>query len=223
MPPEHELKESRGLFEEDQDERMLMREIQAYIDTRTRGWTPSAQLEEAWGRFFRLGRLVIRGSIRSWRLTPADREDCEQEFWAEVIAQLRQSRYDPSRAGIRTWLSALARHKSADAVRRRYRHAQLPLDDSSLRAIPSVEADPATAFEKLEAQTIVCHAMAALSQVTSDCSYRVLHLRSIEELEVPEVAAELGLTPDQVRFRHCRAKKDLRQIVETMLEAADAG
>ena len=222
MLRQNNLEGCGSLPKEGQDERMLVRKTHAYIDARARGSAPSAELEEAWERFFRLGRVVIRGCLRARWLTQADREDCEQEFWAEVIAQFGQSRYDPSRAGIRTWLSALARHKSAEAVRRRIRCPQQTLEDASLRALPGREADPATAYEKCGTQTFMHNALAALSQVASDCSYRVLLLRSIEEREVSEVAAEMGLTPDQVRYRHCRVKKDLRRIVEMMIESGDA-
>jgi DNA-directed RNA polymerase specialized sigma24 family protein len=61
-------------------------------------------------------------------------------------------------------------------------------------------------------------ALSALSQLVSERSYQVLLLRSIEELDVSEVAAALGLTLEQVRYRHCRAKKELRRLVETSEE-----
>ena len=71
--------------------------------------------------------------------------------------------------------------------------------------LPCRDADPVSVYERKEEQAFVHRALAAVSQVVSDCSYRVLLLRSIDELDVSEVAAALGLTPEQVRYRHCRA------------------
>jgi DNA-directed RNA polymerase specialized sigma24 family protein len=50
--------------------------------------------------------------------------------------------------------------------------------------------------------------------LVSDRSHQVL-LRSIEVLDVSEVAAALGLTLEQVRYRHCRDKQELRRLIET--------
>jgi RNA polymerase sigma factor (sigma-70 family) len=195
-------------------ERDLVRDTEAYLDERTRGLTPSLRQCEAWDCFFRYGSAVIRGATRAFGLSEADRDDCEQEFWAAVVDQLGRSRYEPVRAGLRTWLSALARNKSTDVIRQRTRHASRNLNEVGVFEIPCREADPASAYELKEKQALVHSALAALSQVVSDRSYQVLHLRSIEELNVSEVALTLGLSLEEVRYRHFRAKQELRRLVE---------
>lgn len=204
------------------DERDLVRDTQDYLDARAHGRTHSARLNAAWERFYRLAAPLIRGGVRARGLSGADRDDCEQEIWTEVVAQLGQSRYDPARGGLRTWLSALARHKAMDVIRRRTRHPLESLDDGALMALPGRDPDPATEYEHHREEALVRRGLAELSRQVSECSYRVLLLRSIEERAVPEVAAALGLTPEQVRLRHCRVKRDLRQLVETQHER-DAG
>ena len=87
------------LSERDEIERHLVRDTEAYLDERAHGLIPCSRLSEAWERFFRLGTSVIRGSLRAQRLSREDRDDCEQEFWTEVVAQLGRSRYEPARAG----------------------------------------------------------------------------------------------------------------------------
>jgi RNA polymerase sigma factor (sigma-70 family) len=200
--------------EGDEAERDLVRDTEAYLDERTRGLTPSLRHCEAWDCFFRYGSAVIRGATRAFGLSEADRDDCEQEFWAAVVDQLGRSRYEPVRAGLRTWLSALARNKSTDVIRQRTRHASRNLNEVGVFEIPCREADPASAYELKETQALVHSALAALSQVVSDRSYQVLHLRSIEELNVSEVALTLGLSLEEVRYRHFRAKQELRRLVE---------
>ena len=218
VPRQHAEGNAARFSERNEIERDLVRDTEAYLDERARGLTPSLRLSEAWDRFFRYGTSLIRGSMRARGLSGGDRDDCEQEFWTEVVAQLSRSQYDPARAGLGTWLSALARNKSADVIRRRVRRHPLPLDELALTALPGRDDDPASALEHGEEQAFVRRALGALSQVVSDCSYRVLFLREIEELDVSEVAAALGLTPEQVRYRHCRTKLEMRRLVETMAE-----
>jgi len=147
-------------------------------------------------------------------LSGGDRDDCEQEFWAAVVDQLGRSRYEPARAGLRTWLSALALKKSADVIRQRTRRHPLNSNETAIIELPGREADPVSVYELKEKQALVHRALAALSQLVSDRSYQVLLLRSIEELDVSEVAATLGLSLEEVRYRHCRAKQELRRLVE---------
>ena len=200
--------------ERDETERDLVRDTEAYLDERARGLTPSLRLSEAWDCFFRYGSSVIRGVTRAWGLSGADRDDCEQEFWAAVVDQLHRSRYEPVRAGLRSWLSALARNKSADVIRRRTRRNPLNSNETAIIELPGREADPASVYELKEKRALVHRALADLSQLVSDRSYQVLLLRSIEELDVSEVAATLGLSLEEVRYRHCRAKQELRRLVE---------
>jgi RNA polymerase sigma-70 factor (ECF subfamily) len=195
-------------------DRNLVRDTKAYLDERTRGLTPSSRLSEAWDRFFRYGTSVIRDSIQALGLSRGDRDDCEQEFWAAVVAHLGRSWYEPARPGLRTWLSSLARNKCADAIRCRTRRHALNLNETAITELPGREADPSTTYEIKEKQALVRRALAALAQLVSDRSHQVLLLRSIEEHDVSEVAAALGLTFEQVRYRHCRAKQELRRLFE---------
>jgi RNA polymerase sigma factor (sigma-70 family) len=201
--------------ERDQIEQGLVRDAKAYLDESAQGMTPSFLLSEAWDHFFCYGSSVIQGCLRARGLSREDRDDCEQEFWVAVVTQLRRSGYESARAGLRTWLSAIARNKSADAFRRRIRRHPLTLNETATSQIPGREADPASVYERQEEKGLLHKALAALSQLASHRSYQVLLLRSIEELDVSEVAVALGLTPEEVRYRHCRAKQELRRLVET--------
>ena len=194
--------------EGDEIERDLVRDTMAYLDERARGMPPSRRLSDAWDRFFRFGSSVIRAYIRARGFSAEDRDDCEQEYWAAVVAQLGRSRYETARAGLRTWLSVLARNKCADVIRRRTRRYQVYLNETVSTELSGREAEPPSVYELKEEQALVHKALEALSHLVSACSYQVLLLRSIEELDVSEVAAALGLTLEQVRYRHCRAKRN---------------
>ena len=213
---------AQGIITRCDRERNLARDAQAWLAARARGLVPSARLNEAWERFYRLGAAVIRRGVRAQGLSGADGDDCEQEIWSEVVDQFRRSRYDPERAGLRTWLSTLAHNKAVDVIRRRSRNHQQSLDDETLATLHGREDDPATVYEQQRDQVRVRRALAELSRQVSECSHKVLLLRSIEGRAVSEVAAALGLTTEQVRHRHCRAKRELRRLIEAK-EEGDAG
>ncbi len=215
---EQDVRETCPSRAPDDREHHLVRDAEAYLEVLARGLTPCLRLREAWDCFFSYGSAVIRSVIRARGLSGADRDDCEQEFWAAVVEQLGRSRFEPSRASLRTWLSTLARNKSADVIRRRARHHPLNLDHTALTGLPGREADPSSLCERREQQALVRNALAALSQFVSDRSYQVVLLRSIEERDVSEVAAILGLSLEEVRYRHCRAKRELRRLVMIMAE-----
>ena len=59
------------------------------------------------------------------------------------------------------------------------------------------------------------HAMEVLRTRVSEKSYRVVRLRWIEGRETPEIADDVDLTPDQVRYRLQRMKRKLQALLET--------
>ena len=72
-----------------------------------------------WDRFYIYCDRVIVIALAREPIQPADREDCRQEIWADLLAS-RMSRY---RGGSRAaWLTMLARNKAIDTIRRARRH-----------------------------------------------------------------------------------------------------
>jgi RNA polymerase sigma factor (sigma-70 family) len=194
----------------------LLRDTQAYLALRAQGLTPSARLTTAWDRFYRLVDPVICRCVRLGHLSGPDQGDCIQEVWLEIVAHLGHFRDDPRHTHLRTWIATLARNKAMDFVREHSRHPRKDLSDRILVDLPSHEFDPAVECERHGTQALVRNALAELASQVSATSFRVLYLRSIEERTVPEVASKLGLTPEQVRFRHHRMKQKLRPLVEVL-------
>jgi RNA polymerase sigma factor (sigma-70 family) len=193
----------------------LLRRTQAYLEVRSRRLSPAPELIEAWEQFFRIYAPLIGRYVGAHRLSEADRNDCIQETWREIIARLPRFRLDPGRGRLRTWIYAVARNKVVDVVRRRSRHPIGSLDhelEATLSDLPNF--DPAVHFERRRTQAIVRGMLVRLSRRVSPRNYRVLYMRWIEERTVPEIAEALGLTPEQVRFRHHRAKQALRRLFE---------
>jgi len=201
----------------------LLRETQVYLALCAQGLTPSAELTTAWDRFYRLVDPVICRCVRLEHLSEPDQDDCIQGVWLEIIAHLGHFRYEPRHTYLRTWITTLARNKVRDFVRERSRHPQKDLSDRILVDLPSHELDPAVECEQHGMQAQVRNALAELAPQVSATSFCVLYLRSIKECTVPEVASQLGLTSEQVRFRHHRMKQKLRHQIEVLAGDACSG
>ena len=76
----------------------FLEEIKAYLDCRSRGVEPPPPLAEAWEGFYGFYAPRIRTFLGKWALSEADRNDCLQEVWHEVVAQLARFGHDPGRA-----------------------------------------------------------------------------------------------------------------------------
>jgi RNA polymerase sigma factor (sigma-70 family) len=188
--------------------------IKAYLDHRSRGAEPSPALVEAWNTFYHLYAPRLRAFLKRWALSEADRNDCLQDIWQEVVARLGRFVHDPGRARLSTWLMTLARNKAVDAIRGRRRHAVESLGESEAIAAMDRGTDPAAEYERHRILAQVRNVLAELSGRVSPTSFQVMHLRWIEGRTTSEVAAALALTPGQVRFRTHRMKRKVRDLLE---------
>jgi len=197
----------------DQD---LCRKLQAYMACRFRKGVPPAPLAEAWDHFYDAYSPRIRAFLRRSGLPEADREDCFQDVWSEVVAHLGHLRYDPGRARLSTWLMTVARNRAVDTHRRRQRFAPGLIEDWA--ALVDSGPGPDAACEQHSTQAQVRSVLGELSGQVSETSFRVLRLRGIEDRTCAEVADTLGLTPEQVRFRLHRIKRKFRALFEQSVD-----
>lgn len=84
-------------------------------------------------------RAVARGGLAGAGMADTDAEDVVQETLLAI--HLKRQSWDED-APIGPWLRAIARHKMIDAMRRRGRRIDLPLDDFS-EVLAGGESDPA--------------------------------------------------------------------------------
>jgi RNA polymerase sigma factor (sigma-70 family) len=142
----------------------------------------------------------------------ADVDDCVQEVWCEVVERLADFQRPPHRPGLRAWLYTLVRSKAADLFRNKTRRPARRLEpaDTPAREPRTCESDPAEALEAKWERALLQSVLQQLRREVSELNYRVLHMRLIEDQDVKQVAAELNLSPDQVRYRHHRMKRKLQ-------------
>jgi RNA polymerase sigma factor (sigma-70 family) len=150
-----------------------------------------------WDAFVRRYAGLVVAAVRGVAQESGDVEDLVQEVFLRLCKdgfRLLKT-YDPSRAGLSTWLTIVARSTARDALRRR-RLALTPID-----AVPEgLLAIDATPPEKLKLP----------EGLLSPRQKLVLSMLYDRDMEVAEVATALGVDPQTVRSTHHKAMLKLR-------------
>jgi RNA polymerase sigma-70 factor, ECF subfamily len=166
-------------------------------------------------------KLVARASIDAALRAKADPSDVVQETLIKAHAAFEQFQ-GATEAELVTWLRQILAHNIADLARRyqagsRRVSLEVPLDEA-IRAsadaldnfVAGEESSPSQAFQRRETAVVVADALATLSADHRE----VIILRSIEELDWPEIAQRIGRTPDAARVLWTRALKQLKPRLE---------
>lgn len=190
----------------------LLQDAQAYLKLLLEDRVPDSVLVVAWEEFYRVYDDLIRRYVVAQGVPQADVDDCVQDVWGEVAKRLFKFDRPADRPGLRAWLYALVRSKATNAFRSKVRRAADSLEQAKQAGIePSVSpADFAELDEQRWQAALLEIVLEELRQEVSDVNYRVLHMRLVDGRSVTDVAKELDLTPEQVRYRHHRVMQKLR-------------
>ncbi len=93
----------------------------------------SRAFESLYDRYSRSVYSLALGMLRD----PATAQEVTQEVFLSIWRQAAE--FDPSRGTARSWVLALAHHKSVDAVRRRRLRATEPLEDTQASDLDVVD------------------------------------------------------------------------------------
>jgi RNA polymerase sigma factor (sigma-70 family) len=190
----------------------LLEDTKSYLGSLLEEKASDQVLVNAWDEFYRMYDALIRRFVGSQGVPHSDVEDCVQEVWKVVVERLGEFERPADRPGLRSWLYTLVRSKVADLFRNRVRQQANRLEPSDLaaREITDADSDPAALFQKRWESALLESVVEELRAQVSEVNYRILRLRLLESCDVSEVAAELKLTPEQVRYRHHRVMRKLR-------------
>jgi RNA polymerase sigma-70 factor (ECF subfamily) len=109
------------------------------------------------------------------------------------------------RTALRSWLTAVLKHKIVDLVRRRPLHASLDDEagDALEQACPQPRPD-----EAAEQRERLRHALARIEAMPASLR-EVMRLRVLEERDTAEVCARLDISEENLFVRLHRARKQL--------------
>jgi RNA polymerase sigma-70 factor (ECF subfamily) len=146
---------------------------------------------------------AIYNYLRFQLVAPDEAEDLTAETFLRAVRAAE--RFDPARASAQTWLLTIARNVLIDHIRSVRTRRHVGLDE--LRDLAVDAPSPEERMLRREAVAGVLEAMAQMSQEDRE----VLSLRFGGDLDIPEIAALLGLRAGTVRTRLWRALERLRE------------
>lgn len=158
---------------------------------------------QAWDAFIRRYSGLVAASVRSMAArnpgqAGIDAEDLVQEVFLRLCRQDFRllKTYDPSRAGLSTWLTIVARSTARDAMRRR-QISSVDLDSAPESALATMPPEPVE-------RVVIPDGMLSPRQK------EILTLLYDRDMETAEIAAALGIDPQTVRSMHHKAMVKLR-------------
>lgn len=194
----------------------LLRKVQAYLQCQLQRLVPEALLTEAWEQFYPLYTDVIRGFAIA-RHVPRDQiDDVVQEVWTDVTKHIVDLRWPSSRPGLRAWFNTLVQSKAADIVRERARHPVQSLNtlpEAELERVDEHAVDPATVLDRHWEDEMVNAVLVQIRKEVPELNFRLLQLHWIDGRTVPQIAAEVGLTPQRVWSRLHRLLRKMRSAI----------
>ncbi len=189
--------------------------VQEYLRSQLQQGNPDGLLTAAWDEFYRVYDSLMRRFAISRGLSGSDVDDCLQAVWLEVASSFHEFQHPVEHSGLRSWLYMLVRSKAGDLLRRKSRRPAESLEAAREKGREPVdrEADPPQALEQQWERALLETLLEELRQEVSATNWRLLQMRCLEGRDVPEVAAELGLSSEQVWYRQRRLMKKLQARV----------
>jgi RNA polymerase sigma-70 factor (ECF subfamily) len=152
----------------------------------------------AWDAFVRRYAALIMAAVRGVAQDGGETEDLTQEVFIRLCKdgfRLLKT-YDPSRAGLTTWLTIVARSTARDGLRRR-RIQGVNIEDvpEAALAVPAVEPVDRVTYP---------------TELLSPRQREILALIYDRDMDVAEIATQLRIDAQTVRSMHHKAMLKLR-------------
>ncbi len=190
----------------------LLEQTQEYLKALLEHQAPDSVLQESWDVFYELYNRLIRRFVVAHGVRHEDVDDCIQDVWSEVATRLVHFGRAPGRPGLRAWIYTVVRSKATNVVRQKTKSGISGMHDADTSRLEpcSREPDPAVHCERAWNEAAVHTLLEELESEVSQLNYGVVYLRFIERKSVGEVADQLGISNEQVRYRQHRMLKKLR-------------
>jgi RNA polymerase sigma-70 factor, ECF subfamily len=150
---------------------------------------------------------------------PADAEDAIQDAFLSAYTHLDQFR---GQAQMSTWLTTIVINAARMKVRRRPREAHIPLDQENREqdhpAFSEMLSDRRPSPEELCRSRELAERLAQASLQLSPALRGSFQLSAMDGLSTRETAQALGIPEGTVKARVARARKKLKQLLQTEVD-----
>ncbi len=164
---------------------------------------PGAASDTAWAELISHRAYLVRFARRRLR-DPVLAEDAVHDVFEAVLSGRATF---AGRAALRSWLTAVLKHKIVDTVRRQARYA--PIDDAvDEQGGPAIECPQPGPGDIAEQRERLAQTLARIETLPRGLRDAV-RLRLIDEQPTATVCATLGISADNLFVRMHRARKQL--------------
>ena len=195
---------------QDVPEKVLVKNVKAFLKHRLQRLAPDAVLTHAWDSFYRTYTNILRRMAAEFHLDAGESEDLIQEVWAQVIVHLSEFDWQGHGSGLRGWLYTLVRNKALNLIRQKVRHPARLAGGMEMHEVADRVPGPAEQWETRWDRELMHLLLADLEKKVSPVNHRLLILRWIEGRPLAEVALTLKLSERQVTYRQQRLFRKLR-------------
>jgi RNA polymerase sigma-70 factor (ECF subfamily) len=192
-----------------------MQNTNAYVATEEREESPNEGKAAQ-----QLERIMASGLPplyrRAYRIlgNAADAEDAVQDALLATYTHLHQFR---AQAQISTWLTTIMLNCARLQLRRRAKHLQVPLDESTggpqpvsvSERLADHQPNPEDEYKESELTTRLTHLHSQLSRILR----RTFLLRAVDGLSIRDTAPILGVPAGTVRAHSARARTRLKELM----------
>jgi RNA polymerase sigma-70 factor (ECF subfamily) len=176
---------------------------------------PAEDAQAAWRRFVQLYTPLLFHWTRSLGATPEDAADLVQEVFQVLAREMPGFRYRPG-LRFRGWLWTILRNKWIDQVRHK-RAAPPGAEAKALEAV-AVPDNVAELAEEEYRTYLVGQALRLMHAEFAEADWQACWQTIVENRPAGEVAAELGLTINQVYLAKSRILHRLRAELKGLLD-----
>jgi RNA polymerase sigma factor (sigma-70 family) len=170
-------------------------------------------LEYDWQSFWEHHSILLRNAFDRSGISPQDSDDCAQDVWAQVVTHFSRGSGSPDYRRFLSWLWLVIRSKVATYFRMKARNETTIERSAAETLVSDPESDPAVDCIRREERQAIRACLEELRGSTSQITHEVFRKRSFKGLSVAAVAADLGLSREQVWYRQHRAYKVFFGIV----------
>jgi RNA polymerase sigma-70 factor (ECF subfamily) len=147
---------------------------------------------------------LVRFALRKLR-DPALAEDAVHDVIEAVLSG--RARF-AGRAALRSWLTAILKHKIVDVLRRDMQHVSLDAGDDDEQGSHDIACDRPGPEEIAARREELAHALAGIERLPATLRDAIV-LRVVEERPTAAVCAELGISEENLFVRVHRARRQL--------------
>lgn len=173
--------------------------------------------QQAWTEFLEIYEPLIARLVQRRGIQSADVGEVTQEVLLAVASSIHRWESNPERGSFRGWLATIARNLVVNFLIRQSRHPRGSGDTEFRRWLedqPAPDGEISALFDLERKRQTFRWAASQIQSEFKSTTWQAFWMTAVEEREVADVAAELGVTAGVVYVSRSRVMKRLREVVE---------